>query len=80
MKFRVQLKDPDCLSGAIADAVDAEVDAMGLPGDEAEAVKERRITKVSDLCDEWFRYGEYLLIEIDTDAKTCVVLSAKEQK
>jgi hypothetical protein len=53
---------------------------MGLPGDEAEAVKERRITKVSDLCDEWFRYGEYLLIEIDTDAKTCVVLSAKEQK
>jgi len=80
MKFRVQLKDPDCLSDAIADAVDDRVDAMGLPGDEAEAVKERRITKVSDLCDEWFRYGEYLLIEIDTDAKTCVVLSAKEQK
>jgi len=30
MKFRVQLKDPDTLSDAIADSVDAEVDAMGL--------------------------------------------------
>jgi len=79
MKFRVQLKDPDSLSDAIADAVDKEVDAMGLPGDEAEAVKDKRMTKISELCDEWFRYGEYLLVEIDTDAKTCVVLPAKEQ-
>lgn len=79
MKFRVQLKNPDTLSDAIADAVDAEVDAMGLPGDEAEAVKERRITKVGDACDEWFRYGEYVLLEIDTDAKTCTVLPAKDQ-
>ena len=76
MKFRVQMKDPDTLSDAIADAVDKEVDALGLPEDEARAVKDRRLEKVGDVCDKWFKWGEYLIVEIDTDAKTCVVLEA----
>lgn len=75
MKFKVQMKDPDTLTDAIADAVHNEVRAMGLSGDEVEAVEKLRITKVGNVCDRWFRYGEYLTVEIDTDAETCVVVS-----
>jgi len=78
MKFKVTMKDADTLYDAIQDAVDEQVSAMGLDEDEADALKERRREKISDLCGEWFRYGEYLTVEIDTDAKTCVVVSLKD--
>jgi hypothetical protein len=77
LKFQVQMKDPDTLSDAIADAVDEELKPLNLPEDEREAVAEKRIEKVGDVCDKWFKYGEYLTVEIDTEAKTCVVLDAK---
>jgi hypothetical protein len=36
------------------------------------------VRKVQELCSTWFSYGEYLTVEIDTEAKTCTVLPARD--
>lgn len=77
MKFQVQMKDPDTLYDAIADAIHADTESIA-DKDERTAVKEVRGDKVRALCSRWFRYGEYLTVEIDTDAQTCVVVLARE--
>ena len=75
MKFQVTMKDPDVLCEAIDDAVNAEVGRLDLPKDEREAVAERRREKAREAVAPWFRYGEYLTVEIDTDTGTCVVVA-----
>lgn len=74
MKFQVQMKDPDTLYDAIQDAVNAGLRDEGHPDDEREALAELRERKISALCSKWFKYGEYLTVEIDTEAGTCVVV------
>lgn len=73
MKIKVTMKDPDTLYDAIEDAVTKDIDAS-LPEDEREAIAECRIKKAQALASTWFEYGEYLTVEIDTEAKTCVVI------
>ena len=73
MKFTVTMKDPDTLHDAINDAVGNEVGGMDLSADEKEAVAELRRESVAKLCAKWFEYGEYLRVEIDTEAGTCEV-------
>lgn len=75
MKFKVSMKDPDTLHDALRDAVKADVAKIeGLSEEEREAVVEQRQETVSDVCATWFEYGEYLTVEIDTDACTCTVV------
>lgn len=77
MQFRVTMKDPDTLHDAIQEAVAEEVEKMGLDEDEREAVIDTRRQKVAAICAKWFEYGEYLVVDIDTDKKTCVVVDQK---
>lgn len=77
MKFRVTMKDPDTLHDAIREAVGAGSDLAGLPLDERRALVEIRVGKVNELCGEWFEYSEYITVEIDTDAKTCIVVPTR---
>lgn len=78
MKFRVTMKDPDTLHDAIREAVKREVDGFPANDDEErEMLIESRTEKCNDLCGRWFKYSEYLTVEIDTDAKTCVVVENK---
>jgi hypothetical protein len=75
MKFKVGMKDPDTLHDAIKRAVDVSFETMGpLEDDEVDALAEVRREKMRDLCSRWFRYGEYLTVEIDTEAGTCTVI------
>lgn len=74
MKFKVQMKDPDVLHDAISEAVDISVTMISEDADEREAVAEERRKKIRALCAKWFEYGEYLVVEIDTEAETCTVL------
>lgn len=75
MKFIVQMKDPDTMSDAVADAVSEDVEKIpGLDKEERQRVAEQRRDKVRNLCARWFEYGEYLRVEIDTEAETCTVL------
>lgn len=76
MKFKVSMKDPDTLHDAITDAI-KEMKFPDLSGDEAELVRDKRNEEVSALCSKWFEYGEYLTVEIDTDAGTCTVVNVR---
>lgn len=73
MKFNVTFKDPDALIDAVTDAV-VEQPLLGLDEYEAELVREKRISEVNELCQQWFQYGEYVTVEIDTVANTCTVV------
>lgn len=86
MKFRVTMKDPDTLHDAIQEAIERELanhveqftgTEYLLDADERDAIQERREEKTRELCAKWFRYSEYLTVEIDTDAKTCVVVEER---
>lgn len=74
MKFRVTMKDPDCLHDAIKEAVEADVAALDLPLDEAAVVADVRSAKARSVCATWFRFDEYITVEIDTDAGTATVV------
>lgn len=77
MKIKVTMKDPDTLHDAVADAVRDEVAGLaGLSEDEREAVEEKRRAAVMAAAGKWFRYGEYLTVEIDTEAGTATVCPA----
>ena len=76
MKFKIQMKDPDALYDAISDAIHADTENIA-DDDERMAVKEVRRDKVGSLCTKWFKYGEYLTVEIDTEAQTCTVVPVR---
>ncbi len=75
MKFRVTMKDPDGCYYSFKEAAMISVNESGIEdGDEREALTESRLEKIKKACEKWFRYDEYLTVEVDTDAKTCVVI------
>lgn len=74
MKISVTMKDPDTLQDAIADAVKADVEKLKLAPAEAKAVAELREQSAAAVASKWFEFGEYLTVEIDTEAETCVVV------
>jgi hypothetical protein len=76
MIFRVYMKDPDCLYEGINESLDEQLKDM--PKDEAEAVREIRYDKAADVAGKWFEYGEYLMVEIDTDKETARVVPKGE--
>lgn len=81
MKHRITFKDPDAPYKAIRDAARDELKKItGLSDDERESLEENRHGKLSELCSEWIEYGEYVTIEIDTEAKTAVVVKVKGNK
>lgn len=81
MKIQIQMKDPDGPYEAIREAVKTELNPMVQSGelteDEADSLIERRGSELSQKCSKWLKYGEYLTVEIDTDAGTAVVLPAQ---
>jgi len=75
MKFKVTMKDPDTLGDAIDQAVRAELKKIeGLDEEDRDALFDHRRDAMSDITSKWFEYGEYLTVEIDTDAKTAIVI------
>ena len=76
MKFRVTMKDPDSLSDAIDDAIKEELKSVsGLSNEEREYLFDGRRDAVYKDVGQWFKYGEYLTVEIDTDAGTAIVVN-----
>jgi len=70
------MKDPDTLNDAIGDAV-AKDSPAGLDDAETQLIREHRNEAIYNLCGKWFKYGEYLMVEIDTEKQTCVVVPVK---
>ena len=75
MKFKVTMKDPDTLGDALNMAIATELELrQELDDSEREVLFDGHFEKNYDVCKKWFEYGEYLTVEIDTEAKTCVVV------
>ena len=73
MKFRVTMKTPDALDQAVQEAVLA----VPMSGDNSTDIycqQVDRMIEVEHICEKWFECGEYLTVEIDTDAQTCTVV------
>jgi hypothetical protein len=78
MKFKVTMKDPDTLGDAIDDAVRADLKTVdGLSDNERETLLDDRRDAVKAVTAKWFEYGEYVTIEIDTEAGTATVVPKK---
>jgi hypothetical protein len=71
MKFEVRLHTtPDGLAFAIKHAL-ISADESTIDHSDPEAA--RRTDQAHALCGRWFRFGDTLTVEIDTDAETCAV-------
>lgn len=74
MKLKITLKDPDGVYDSIHEAAKASTaGAKGLEDSELDELQETRREKLSEQCKPWIKYGEYVTIEIDTDAGTATV-------
>jgi len=73
MKFTIHMKTPDAVDYAIRDALPAPEDESD---EEAYWNHEAEWEQVTELCSKWFKHGEAVSIEIDTEAKTATVIEA----
>ena len=68
MKIQVTLKDPDSLNDEITDGVVREY-----PNEDPD-IRAEKIADIRIMSCKWFKYGEYVTIEIDTETETAKVL------
>jgi len=69
------MKDPDTAYDAVEDAVKESVANLNhLTESEKEAIIGVRQKEIWDKVGQWFEYGEYLTVEVDTETNTCVVV------
>ena len=74
MKLKITLKDSDGVYESIKDAAESSTgNTEGLDNSELEDLVETRCRKLEEQCKPCIKYGEYVTIEIDTDAKTATV-------
>ncbi len=71
MKFKITMKDPDGVYDCVKDAVKESLSAIeGLSESERESLYDARRDSFNSTIGKWFEYGEYLTVEVDTEAKT----------
>lgn len=87
MKFRITMKDPDGVGNGIDNAVADELDDLPLEdvsrfgNDGIAGLRDARRDQLQELLDTWFDFGDFdesMTVEIDTEAKTCVVVPRAE--
>lgn len=76
MKIQITMKDPDgcydCMRNAAKESL-----PEGLSDSEQALLFDERESEIHRICAQWFRYGEYLSVEIDSEAGTCTVLPSR---
>jgi hypothetical protein len=79
VKFRITMKDPDGAYESIQDAATERADQIAkntpLVHGEREALFDSSVNYLREAASKWMEYGEYLTVEIDTEAMTCVVVA-----
>lgn len=75
MKISITFKDSDALIECINHALNSDAALMAIDDEEADIIRQHRKEKIIKLCSSrWFEYGEYLEVEVDTEAQTCTVV------
>lgn len=78
MKIRITMKDPDGFWNCVDEAVKQSLKTIeGISDEEREYLEEKRSEEIKDKLKKWFEYDEYLTVEVDTDANTCIVIPNK---
>lgn len=79
MKIQVTLKTPDCLDSPALEY--AKADMMENPDilaeifdSDEECYLDVKRNEFHRMMEKWFKYGEYVTLEIDTELKTCTVV------
>lgn len=78
MKIKISMKNPDALQESVEEAVEQGQFDESLSPEEIELVKQSRVDETLKLCNQWFKYGEYLMVEVDTEARTIRIVEADE--
>lgn len=68
MKFRITMKTPD----ALEDEINHQACSDGSNAPDLVAAS------AMTTCERWFKYGEMVTLEIDTDSETCTVVPVIE--
>ena len=76
MKFTITMKDPDGVWESVDEAARESIGRMlpNLEEEERKPILEQRKDILNNQIRKWFEYGEYLRVEIDTEANTATVL------
>lgn len=78
MKFKVFMKDASALYYAIHNAVEAiPTENVGMK--ELKKIRKLQTKELNKLCKLWFEDGEYLTLEIDAEAKSCIVIPQRKK-
>ena len=77
MKFKVQMKDPDGIYDSVRSAAINSIESMKLDKEEW-VLLQARLDSLHKAIREWFENGEYVTIEVDTEAMTATVCKARE--
>ena len=80
MKIKITMKDPDTMHDAVNNALQSDIKKMELPDDEAESLMDIRFEKTLNIMSTWFKNGEYLTVEVDTESMTARVVPITEMK
>lgn len=75
MIIEITMKTPNILD-SIKKQVESNI-ISELLDYEKEEFLENQIEKAKELSEKWFKYEEYLTVEIDTEKETCIVKEAK---
>lgn len=75
-KFCITFKDPDGVFEDVRDEVQRQVEEFEtkLIEDEIDTLAEERTENLNSFLKTWVKWGEYLTVEFDTDAKTATVV------
>lgn len=78
MKVRVTLKDPDTMHDAVVDAAKRLKKPDDVSDDEWESIRIGRAAAANAfISSRWMEYGEYLVVDFDTEAGTATVVPNK---
>lgn len=73
MKFVITMKTPDAVDCACAEAATEYNERVD------ETIMDEDIySNLTEICERWFKYGESVSIEIDTDKNTATVLESRK--
>lgn len=80
MKIVIMFKDPGAVYDSIeytkCELVRSLQEELGISNDAAEVEAEERFKKMNALIRRYFKYGEYVSIELDDETGTVTVLEA----
>lgn len=81
MKFRVTLKDPDGIYTSIDEAASDEarriIELAGTDVLDFDDLKDKVHDKINKEVGAFFEYGDYVYLDVDTEARTVVVGKAR---